>query len=212
MKAVVAAFNQEKALVGAFSVITNLRMELFQALLQRDRDWRRTKPDATHFISILLFVDTRPGPGLPVLLPLVHYYLEVQRKLLPVVCPSPKSHYCCSALQQLNHNYTFFIANLIKHKLGLLETAQLDGDQQHTTHRAQAAQDKFWQLKIDKSACLHLDIVGRWMIYWFMNQNSASIYSKWIWIWQVTRGQYKCWVCLLNYIYNARLWCKVRSL
>ena len=33
MKAVVAAFNQEKALVGAFSAITNLRMELFQALL-----------------------------------------------------------------------------------------------------------------------------------------------------------------------------------
>ena len=32
MKAVVAAFNQEKALVGAFPVITNLRMELFQAL------------------------------------------------------------------------------------------------------------------------------------------------------------------------------------
>ena len=32
MKAVVATFNQEKALVGAFSVITNLRMELFQAL------------------------------------------------------------------------------------------------------------------------------------------------------------------------------------
>ena len=32
MKAVVAAFNQEKALVGAFSVITNLLMELFQAL------------------------------------------------------------------------------------------------------------------------------------------------------------------------------------
>ena len=33
MKAVVAAFNQEKALVGAFSVITNLRMELFVALM-----------------------------------------------------------------------------------------------------------------------------------------------------------------------------------
>ena len=32
MKGVVAAFNQEKALVGAFSVITNLRMELFQAV------------------------------------------------------------------------------------------------------------------------------------------------------------------------------------
>ena len=33
MKAVVATFNREKALVGAFSVITNLRMELFQALV-----------------------------------------------------------------------------------------------------------------------------------------------------------------------------------
>ena len=33
MKAVVAAFNQEKALVGAFSVITNLRMQLFGALI-----------------------------------------------------------------------------------------------------------------------------------------------------------------------------------
>ena len=33
MKAEVAAFNQEKALVGAFSVITNLRMELFEALI-----------------------------------------------------------------------------------------------------------------------------------------------------------------------------------
>ena len=30
---VVAAFNQVKALVGAFSVITNLRMELFEALI-----------------------------------------------------------------------------------------------------------------------------------------------------------------------------------
>ena len=33
MKVVVAAFNQEKALVGAFSVITNLRMDLSEALL-----------------------------------------------------------------------------------------------------------------------------------------------------------------------------------
>ena len=34
VKAVVAAFNQEKALVGAFYVITNLRMDLFEALVQ----------------------------------------------------------------------------------------------------------------------------------------------------------------------------------
>ena len=36
VKAVVAAFNQEKALVGAFSVITNLRMDLFKALFFSD--------------------------------------------------------------------------------------------------------------------------------------------------------------------------------
>ena len=41
VKAVVATFNQEKALVvGAFSVITNLRMELFEALV-----WRVTVED-----------------------------------------------------------------------------------------------------------------------------------------------------------------------
>ena len=39
MKAVVAAFNQEKALVGAFSVITNLRMELFEALAELYLAW-----------------------------------------------------------------------------------------------------------------------------------------------------------------------------
>ena len=38
MKAIVAAFNQEKALVGAFSVIMNLRMEFFQALVQENCD------------------------------------------------------------------------------------------------------------------------------------------------------------------------------
>ena len=35
VKAVVAAFNQEKALVGAFSVITNLRMELLSSAVSR---------------------------------------------------------------------------------------------------------------------------------------------------------------------------------
>ena len=46
VEAVVAAFNQEKALVGAFSVITNLRMELFQALLA-------TLSDTSHAASHL---------------------------------------------------------------------------------------------------------------------------------------------------------------
>ena len=33
VKAVVVAFNQKKALVGAFSVIMNLWMDLFEALV-----------------------------------------------------------------------------------------------------------------------------------------------------------------------------------
>ena len=37
MKVVVATFNQEKALVGAFSVIMNLRKDLFEALLDNIR-------------------------------------------------------------------------------------------------------------------------------------------------------------------------------
>ena len=44
MKAVVAAFNQEKALVGAFSVITNLRMELFEALVDTTPEVVRVLP------------------------------------------------------------------------------------------------------------------------------------------------------------------------
>ena len=43
MKAVVA-FNQEKALVGVFSVITNLRMELFEALVDNGPAWHVTPP------------------------------------------------------------------------------------------------------------------------------------------------------------------------
>ena len=43
MKAVVAAFNQEKALVGAFSVITNLRMELLEALVRSGRGGQETR-------------------------------------------------------------------------------------------------------------------------------------------------------------------------
>ena len=43
MKAVVAAFNQEKALVGAISVITNLRMELYEAI--EYNIWSELLPD-----------------------------------------------------------------------------------------------------------------------------------------------------------------------
>ena len=70
MKAVVAAFNQEKALVGAFSVITNLRMELFEALSATDTSSHQTqrRPRVTvHDIASSRATDNcslaRPGPG-----------------------------------------------------------------------------------------------------------------------------------------------------
>ena len=46
MKAVVDAFNQEKALEGAFSVITKLRMNIFEALGATDlasAHWRQER-------------------------------------------------------------------------------------------------------------------------------------------------------------------------
>ena len=62
VKAVVAALNQEKALVGAFSVITNLRMELFEALVHRH--------DATtwpgHTLTIITTCYYHPPPIHPV--------------------------------------------------------------------------------------------------------------------------------------------------
>ena len=61
MKAVVAAFNQEKALVGAFSVITNLRMELFQALLYF----------SIFSKDLILYSNFAPDIGIMVLPPLV---------------------------------------------------------------------------------------------------------------------------------------------
>ena len=55
MKAVVAAFNQEKALVGAFSVITNLRMELFGALTSRNSSSLVTTTTVMHGNTQLWF-------------------------------------------------------------------------------------------------------------------------------------------------------------
>ena len=59
MKAVVASFNQEKALVGAFSVITNLRVDLRLKLygllgLQRASFSLRALPPDRPLLSVLL--------------------------------------------------------------------------------------------------------------------------------------------------------------
>ena len=68
MKAVVAAFNQEKALVGAFSVITNLRMELFEALTHTHatHDVVRDGLGAADQVGVGRHVAGRRGHGLGV--------------------------------------------------------------------------------------------------------------------------------------------------
>ena len=62
MKAVVAAFNQEKALVGAFSELTNLRMELFQALMQT-LDITRPSVQASKAVSVAVVLVLGAGRG-----------------------------------------------------------------------------------------------------------------------------------------------------
>ena len=54
MKAVVAAFNQEKALVGAFSVITNHRMDLFEALA--DTSHVKQRADSADIVRVTVSI------------------------------------------------------------------------------------------------------------------------------------------------------------
>ena len=73
VKAVVAAFNQEKALVGAFSVITNLWMELFEALFPSvagaparvwwQRRWCRAAVGAGVSLSCVAELDWSTSPA-----------------------------------------------------------------------------------------------------------------------------------------------------
>ena len=58
VKAVVDDFNQENALVGAFSVITNLRIELFEALMDTI-DTARLRGAGTGLEKTLAFVCQR---------------------------------------------------------------------------------------------------------------------------------------------------------
>ena len=53
MKAVVSAFNQVMTLVGAFSVITNLRMDLFEALENTGPEKAAQKGSLSSFALIL---------------------------------------------------------------------------------------------------------------------------------------------------------------
>ena len=56
MKALVGAFNQEKALVGAFSVIMNLRMELFEALLMTDTSHVKQRADSADIVRVTVSI------------------------------------------------------------------------------------------------------------------------------------------------------------
>ena len=80
MKAVVAAFNQEKALVGAFSVITNLRMQLFEALVVM------SAIELTVQYKLFLFrLDTLAIPGLRKTISNKTYNCEIEIQTVSVV-------------------------------------------------------------------------------------------------------------------------------
>ena len=90
MKAVVAAFNQEKALVEAFSVITNLRMELFQALMQADcedrlREARDTNNRLDHTLNTFKEDAQKMQTGYQVLETQVTDLTDTNKKLIEVV-------------------------------------------------------------------------------------------------------------------------------
>ena len=63
MKAVVAAFILS-TLVGAFSVITNLRMELFQAIFRVDATWLPPREARVEFRDSVPRPAAGPGGGL----------------------------------------------------------------------------------------------------------------------------------------------------
>ena len=54
MKALVGAFNQEKALVGAFSVMKDLRMELFGALA--DTSHVKQRADSADIVRVTVSI------------------------------------------------------------------------------------------------------------------------------------------------------------
>ena len=62
MKALVGAFNQEKALVGAFSVITNLRIEFGWNFLEHY--WLHTRPGSDLITRRLAAADDEAGAWL----------------------------------------------------------------------------------------------------------------------------------------------------
>ena len=87
MKAIVAAFNQEKALVGAFSVITNLRMDLRFKLyytgparylnLGRNEDCYTPLYRALHTLTMwFIFINSRRGSNI---LTFSHLYMFMVR-------------------------------------------------------------------------------------------------------------------------------------
>ena len=78
MKAVVSAFNQEKALVGAFSVITNLRMELFEALVGRPPGPQMSAGGAK-LCLVFEYISTCTTPGHTQPLELLNFHLIPSR-------------------------------------------------------------------------------------------------------------------------------------
>ena len=89
MKAVVAAFNQEKALVGAFSVITNLRMELFETLASTQHRLSLSRVRVASPQRQRLAVHRSPHMNPPELLQLAATWPKLKSSVAPWSRPEP---------------------------------------------------------------------------------------------------------------------------
>ena len=95
MNPVLAAFNQEKALLGAFSVITNLRMDLFEAL-DSTATYRPTHTVPRQIVKeyerAVVFRLGRlrsggaKGPGLMLVMPCIDSYRCIDLRCRAVLC------------------------------------------------------------------------------------------------------------------------------
>ena len=90
MKAVVAAFNQEKARVGAFSVITKLWMELFDALVQTNVTVMTDTGPNPQSLEIRLNIGYfKTAPGIVKLVELVRFRLHFYTAKLVLIFKYP---------------------------------------------------------------------------------------------------------------------------
>ena len=138
MKAVVAAFNQEKALLGAFSVITNLRMELFQALVNTTEIRRQRMEVQIHWRQIYQL------PTSPNMLELESFTSQVlsrqiRRYLHRNILSLYVARYCTHWLTKYLHSFTVYNVYIFNRGQIVFSNACRDEITESLTHKLQVS-------------------------------------------------------------------------